>query len=196
MKSTNKLLCRWIRKFRFIFSLHCHQQVNSCWSLHFKTAWKIQKVTTSRIQRLKICHNLNIALCFYCINSLSKTNKLTHLLLRTAPPTPLIPFLWIKYRFLGTPHSDWIQGYMYRLGCRGLCFSNPPVSSLCGIDFLDMSASHCLGFLAWECRQWAPSSLVWATAALAGQTTPRIIPNKKINWYKNTVKEGYRIRVM
>ena len=30
----------------------------------------------------------------------------------------------------------------------------------------------------------------WATAALAGRTTPRKIPNKKIYRYRNNVKEG------
>ena len=39
---------------------------------------------------------------------------------------------------------------------------------------------------AWEWLQWAASNLAWETA-LAGQTTPRKIPNKKIYWYRNTV---------
>ena len=92
--------------------------------------------------------------------------------------------------------TDWIQGYMYSLGCQGLRVSNSPVSSWCDIDFPDMSASHCLGISAWELQQWAPSSLAWATAALARKTTPRIIPIKKIYWYMNTVTEGYKYRKM
>ena len=60
--------------------------------------------------------------------------------------------------------SDWIQGYMYTLGRRGLRVSNSPVSSWWETVFLDMSASHCMGTSAWEWRQWATGSLAWATA--------------------------------
>ena len=46
------------------------------------------------------------------------------------------------------------------LGRRGLRVSNSPVSSWCGTDFPDMSASHSLVTSEREWRQWAPSSLV------------------------------------
>ena len=57
--------------------------------------------------------------------------------------------------------DDWTQGCMCILGCQCLFVSNFPVSSCCGTDFPDMSASHCLGISP-------PSSLAWANA-LAGQ---------------------------
>ena len=58
--------------------------------------------------------------------------------------------------------SSWLDSrlYMYSLGRRGLRVSNSPVSSWCGTDFPDMSASHCLATSEREWRQWAPSSLV------------------------------------
>ena len=58
--------------------------------------------------------------------------------------------------------DSWLDSrlYMYSLGRRGLRVSNCPVSSWCGTDFPDMSASHCLATSEREWRQWAPSSLV------------------------------------
>ena len=79
-----------------------------------------------------------------------------------------IPNTWTKFGYgrtnTGCLSPNWIQGYMYTLGRRGLRVSNSPVSSWWETVFPDMSASHCLGTSAWEWRQWAAGSLAWATA--------------------------------
>ena len=64
---------------------------------------------------------------------------------------------------------------MYSLGRRDLRVSNSPVSSRCGTDFPDMSASHCLATSERWWRQWGsehPAALLWSSVAIFKLSSP------------------------